>query len=209
MDQVSASDPSSIAPLPKAEFTKGVPTLGGAAWIDLINSRLIANSEPVDFLAGDESFLVWLDAMGLSRISSAVHSERRALVDLREAFVALFQALMSGANPPGHALETLNQALARRTAHFALDLVDGALHLRECVEITGPRAAALLAQSCAEHLAKADHERLRRCENPACAMVFYDRGKNNRRRWCSTTVCGNRSKVAQYRARQRARRSAD
>jgi predicted RNA-binding Zn ribbon-like protein len=36
-------------------------------------------------------------------------------------------------------------------------------------------------------------------------MVFYDRGKNSRRRWCSSAVCGNRDKVANYRARKASR----
>jgi len=33
--------------------------------------------------------------------------------------------------------------------------------------------------------------------------VFYDGGKNNTRRWCSMNLCGNRDKVARYRARRR------
>jgi predicted RNA-binding Zn ribbon-like protein len=32
-------------------------------------------------------------------------------------------------------------------------------------------------------------------------MWFYDRTKGHRRRWCTSTGCGNRAKVAAFRAR--------
>jgi predicted RNA-binding Zn ribbon-like protein len=70
------------------------------------------------------------------------------------------------------------------------------------VRITGPVVAARVADDFADFLAAFEPGRLRHCDNPACTMVFYDRGKNNRRRWCSMAVCGNRHKVACYRARK-------
>ena len=35
----------------------------------------------------------------------------------------------------------------------------------------------------------------------ALPVGFYDRGKNNARRWCTMSLCGNRDKVARYRLR--------
>ncbi|GLY31343.1 CGNR zinc finger domain-containing protein [Kineosporia sp. NBRC 101731] len=45
--------------------------------------------------------------------------------------------------------------------------------------------------------------RLKRCQNPDCATVFYDRSKNNSRSWHDVATCGNRANVRAYRARQK------
>ncbi len=45
-------------------------------------------------------------------------------------------------------------------------------------------------------------ERLRRCDNPLCRLVFVDASRNHGRRWCDDAGCSNRARVA--RARRRA-----
>jgi predicted RNA-binding Zn ribbon-like protein len=57
---------------------------------------------------------------------------------------------------------------------------------------------AAVARSAAEILAEGPHARLRLCANPRCGLFFYDTSRTRRRRWCSMTVCGNRSKVAAF-----------
>jgi predicted RNA-binding Zn ribbon-like protein len=37
-----------------------------------------------------------------------------------------------------------------------------------------------------------------------CRMLFLDRSRGRRRRWCSMAECGNRAKVAAHRERARA-----
>ena len=63
--------------------------------------------------------------------------------------------------------------------------------------------AGTVAEDFARFIAEHEARRLKHCANPACNMVFYDTGKNNRRRWCSMSVCGNRHKVARFRSRAR------
>lgn len=66
--------------------------------------------------------------------------------------------------------------------------------------------AALLpvAEALARLLAEADFGLVRKCECEDCTLMFHDRTKSHRRRWCSMALCGNRMKVAAYRARQKA-----
>jgi predicted RNA-binding Zn ribbon-like protein len=47
----------------------------------------------------------------------------------------------------------------------------------------------------------ADFRLIRACEGSACTILFLDRTKAHARRWCSMAICGNRAKVAAYRAR--------
>jgi predicted RNA-binding Zn ribbon-like protein len=57
---------------------------------------------------------------------------------------------------------------------------------------------AAVARSAADVIAEGPQARLRLCANPRCGLLFYDTSRTHRRRWCSMTVCGNRSKVAAF-----------
>jgi predicted RNA-binding Zn ribbon-like protein len=46
-------------------------------------------------------------------------------------------------------------------------------------------------------------DRLKMCASDECQWVFYDRSKPATRRWCSSTICGNREKTRAYRTRRR------
>ena len=47
-------------------------------------------------------------------------------------------------------------------------------------------------------------DRLKMCAAEECQRVFFDRSKPATRRWCMSSLCGNRIKTRAYRARQRA-----
>jgi predicted RNA-binding Zn ribbon-like protein len=46
-------------------------------------------------------------------------------------------------------------------------------------------------------------DRLKMCAAEECRRVFFDRSKPATRRWCMSTLCGNRIKTRTYRERQR------
>jgi predicted RNA-binding Zn ribbon-like protein len=41
--------------------------------------------------------------------------------------------------------------------------------------------------------------RLKACPRDVCGWIFYDRSRNLSSRWCSMSVCGNRTKIKRYR----------
>jgi predicted RNA-binding Zn ribbon-like protein len=43
--------------------------------------------------------------------------------------------------------------------------------------------------------------RLKMCASEECRRVFFDRSKPGSRRWCLSTLCGNRMKTRTYRER--------
>jgi len=47
-------------------------------------------------------------------------------------------------------------------------------------------------------------DRLRRCDNPSCRLVFLDASRNRARRWCDDAGCSNRARVRRARSRARA-----
>jgi predicted RNA-binding Zn ribbon-like protein len=46
-------------------------------------------------------------------------------------------------------------------------------------------------------------DRLKTCAAEECRRVFFDRSKPATRRWCMSTLCGNRMKTRTYRERRR------
>jgi predicted RNA-binding Zn ribbon-like protein len=46
-------------------------------------------------------------------------------------------------------------------------------------------------------------DRMKMCAAEECRRVFFDRSKPATRRWCMSTLCGNRAKTRSYRERHR------
>jgi predicted RNA-binding Zn ribbon-like protein len=63
------------------------------------------------------------------------------------------------------------------------------------------QARTTVAGSLAHYLAEHDERRLRLCADGTCRWLFIDQSPAGRRRWCDMRSCGNRAKVARYRAR--------
>jgi predicted RNA-binding Zn ribbon-like protein len=60
---------------------------------------------------------------------------------------------------------------------------------------------APIAESMGQLLLQEDLSLVRQCGGEDCTIIFLDRTKSHKRRWCSMAACGNRAKVAAFRAR--------
>lgn len=73
---------------------------------------------------------------------------------------------------------------------------------------TKPRAAQALATIARDAVTVLGAERpgtIRTCDAEDCDLIYLDTSRAGSRRWCSMQRCGNRHKVRQHRARQRAK----
>jgi len=104
------------------------------------------------------------------------------------------------------AVEVLNQLLAESNALPQLTDHDGAWHLHFTPWRSTLRAhmAAEAAMGLASVIRDHGLERMRVCAAAGCSRVFVDTSRNRSRRYCNPDVCGNRTNVAAFRARQRA-----
>jgi predicted RNA-binding Zn ribbon-like protein len=185
------------------EFRNGFPFFGGRLWIDLLNTTPSDGVSRQDLIETPDSFAKWLDGAGIV----APHSQRlrEAKEDaskLREKLRSTFQTLKADAVDLTRVLQWTNARLRDVSVRFVLERDEKGVRL---VELLDPGAASPsdhVVKDFARFVCEYEPARLKHCANPACTMVFYDIGKNNTRRWCTMSICGNRDKVARYRSRK-------
>jgi len=195
-------------------MTEQVPDQSAAAWppvaadhpaLDLLNTVAQIDGKPVDSWTSDTDVLHWLSRMGWHEQSAAAAAApARGLLKSARALRETVRALVAG-RKNGESIDPgpLNDFLAKAPSHSELVCDDGGVRLeRRRMTRTPEQLLAPVAESAAELLATGDFDLIRKCEDGACTMWFYDRTKSHRRRWCSMALCGNRHKVAAFRQRR-------
>jgi predicted RNA-binding Zn ribbon-like protein len=172
--------------------------------INFINTRRMVEGQLTDTLQSDSDVKAWLRRLEVPVAKGSPPFSDGILLkgarELREIAFAAVQDRKSGKKP---SLVALNKFLADAPSHAVLTTDDARnirvtrVHGKETVEAF----LAPVAEAVADLLADGDFNLVRLCEGNACVMWFYDRTKGHRRRWCTSTGCGNRAKVAAFRAR--------
>lgn len=175
--------------------------IGDDLAINFINT--LRAVEPFEVFQTDEDVMDWLHRAGVSTPPKAADWPREALVEkarqLRDVALKTVEARKAGRRP---SLDELNSFLEHSTSHPQLVRRKSKIEIEKVY--SGQSVEELfapIAESVADLLANGDFELIRRCEGGTCVLWFYDRTKAHRRRWCSPSVCGNRAKVAAFRAR--------
>ncbi|HZZ01184.1 MAG TPA: CGNR zinc finger domain-containing protein [Candidatus Baltobacteraceae bacterium] len=139
--------------------------------------------------------LVYLDVLS---VAPAVRAEDLAsAATLRDVLARAIATAVAGGTPAPRDVATLNSYAADEPPMVALSAQGTLLRVA-----TDPVRCALsaIARDGIEVIARRARD-LRRCEG--CGAHFLDDSRGQRRRWCSMDRCGNRAKVAGYRARRR------
>jgi predicted RNA-binding Zn ribbon-like protein len=178
--------------------------IGDHLAINFINTLRTPRGEPFEVLKTDEDVRDWLLRAGVSSPSKSIGwapgSLTRKARQLREIALKAVQAKKAGKRP---SLDALNAFLEHSSSHPHLVVRRGTkievqriYRSRSIEEFLAP-----VAESVADLLVNGDFDLIRHCEGEKCVLWFYDRTKAHRRRWCSAAGCGNRAKVAAFRAR--------
>ncbi len=174
--------------------------------IDFLNSVGAPWGDDIDWLQNGIELLSWMQAAGVLPKEAAKRvgaSESRQSLDRAAARArALREALRAGMpNPDDDFIEVLNTTLATGAAFWQIKAGDPPLLCSEERFETADDLLVPIAAGIADLLCNTVVGRRRHCGGPTCTFWFCDTTKNNRRRWCSMSVCGNRAKVAAHRAR--------
>jgi predicted RNA-binding Zn ribbon-like protein len=188
---------------------------------DELAFRFVSGHRALDFLAtlGDrhrsgverlrrpadlDRWLVAASLPGRTHASAQDLDDARAL---REAINRVTRASMHHATAEPSDLAALNHWAIRPQPSPQLDR-NFRRHWAPADPVAG--TLALIAREAVELLSGSDRELLRECAAaPACSLLYLDRSRGRRRRWCEMQRCGSRAKMADYRQRKTGRIRTD
>ena len=189
--------------------------VGDHAALDFLNTIAAPRGELVESIPDGASYVRWLADAGLLDASAvqgvldkfsgaALDRTADTARDLRAWFRQVIEKPADTHWRAADVVAKLNQMLAMDHSHRRLEMCDGHLALKERREYTQAQQLLVpVVQVIAELVTDGNPALIKCCANPPCTLWFYDRTKAHRRRFCSASVCGNRVKVAAFRARQR------
>jgi len=200
--------------LVQSDWRDGFLFLGNQLALDFVNTRLIEDGKGIELLSDFEALLRWFHTTGLidsqqiktlrkgNHRSPMAQKALRKLRKLREVVRNEILDWESGAAVSRLFTAELNQLMAHHPMLARLERDGGHLCTKSWFALREPDdLMAPIARSAADLFSQVDYRRVRKCEH--CILHFHDTSKIGTRRWCSMRLCGNRSKVAAYAARQR------
>jgi predicted RNA-binding Zn ribbon-like protein len=165
--------------------------VGGNAALDLANTVQHRDTDPVDLVTQPGDLSRWLaDAGVVDAAVKVTPDELTTALKLREAVYRLATGTAT----------TGDRRLLNRTAK---DMpVRVRLAKDGTITRTGDAQAAIATVARAAVELLADFARaVKECDADDCTMLYVDNSRRGVRRWCDMRGCGNRAKVATFRAR--------
>jgi predicted RNA-binding Zn ribbon-like protein len=155
---------------------------------------------PGDEFTGARELGAWMSARGLLRPGDKVTpATLQTALALRSSVRAYLECDPAGRRNDKEVLRSLNRA----TALFPL-IVEardgGSIKLRPARD-DAPAGLSTIVAELHDAAASGALDRLKTCAAEECRRVFFDRSKPATRRWCVSTLCGNRIKTRSYRER--------
>ncbi len=194
--------------------------LGGHPAMDFLNTLFGPAGRQAETIGSGQAYLDWLVTAGLLDGAVAARLPRRFGEEALDAAAAEARRFREWARSwltrwraaPRRdyrsELLALNRVLARETCHR--EVVAAGKRLTVAARSRLEQASALVALAAGPIAALVSEEQaalVRSCAGADCSLWFLDRSKSHGRRFCSAAVCGNRAKVAAFRARAIGRRS--
>ncbi len=187
--------------------------LGERLVVDLLNTVIEVDGEVRDLLEHGRDVVVWAEAARVIRPGAAGAKDRalgrepRELRTFREQLRRGLAVWAATGDPSRRLVALLNRQMARDPEFTELRVRDGRARIDHASRSRPlDRLYGAIARSAAELVAGGTPERLRKCADPSCRLMFYDVSKGGRRRWCSMQTCGVRAKVRAFRERSTKRR---
>jgi predicted RNA-binding Zn ribbon-like protein len=130
--------------------------------------------------------------------SSLTEDEVATAVEFREGLRRIL-LVNAGENADPEALAVLERASASARLSIRFERDSRATLVPRAGGLDGAlgRILAVVYTS----MADGSWSRLKACPRDVCGWIFYDRSRNSSSRWCSMSVCGNRTKLRRYRRR--------
>jgi predicted RNA-binding Zn ribbon-like protein len=177
----------------------------GRLSLDLVCTVRHRPSKHTELLTEPSDLGRWLSEA--NAIAQLAPVDAKRLADgkkLRKAIYESASSLHEGKTPDRKSIAVINDFAAQPLAKVQLDFRSW----RPICVADDPVSAGLsvVARDAIDLFTGQQAQLIRTCDEPGCRMLFVDSSPGGRRRWCSMTRCGSRSKGETYRKRQDASR---
>ena len=203
----------------KLIFAKRAPAfrfIGHYACLDFVNTEANKSGEIEDLLLNYEDLITWLASAKLFRRSNLTRAleewrgkpaaERvfKQALTLRNCLDQMASEIVHARSVPRAAVQAVNDVIGRPSGTTRLLKTTRGFERGFEPDLNDPTQLLVpVGESAASLLCGGDLSRVKECANSGCGAFFYDTSKNRGRRWCTTTGCGNRMRVAAFYERQR------
>lgn len=166
---------------------------------DFVNTEIALWA--VDDIATPEGLAEWWQARGLVAPGRTVSADSfvRARA-LRDVLRRLASSNAKAEPPDDEVLREFAALAAEARLRFELSEA-GDVRLAPA-DSDADGALATIIVRVYEAQATGSWKRLKSCPGPHCGWLFFDGSRNGSSRWCSMSICGNRTKTAAYRRRR-------
>lgn len=173
--------------------------IGNNLAIDFLNTRIFDRDEEIELLNSPQEFYSWVNGAGLSIDDDIKSQDLSIILEFREALSHVFTATLNDRAIPSKALDIINKHLINHGVEQKLKRVQGRLEIHSVnTKMSQEQLLGHIANEAALLLVSNKLEKLKKCANPKCILLFIDTSKSGKRRWCSMDVCGNRAKAASH-----------
>lgn len=169
---------------------------GGAPWLDFLTTQGYPFSDaPAERIPTVERLEEFLSAVGLRPDRGVGEDDLPAARVLRDALRSVALSVIDGRGPDQSALAVVDGYAGRASAPLELE-VRPRLTRRPPLDVQ--EALGRLARTALEDLTGPRMPEIHACAEPICRKLYLD--PTGRKKWCSTSTCGNRARVRAHRA---------
>lgn len=171
--------------------------------LNFINSQWYINHKPfkdplrnkkwIDKLVKELGFVVDLPVSD---------KEIEELFALRKLFSDIIDSICKGKDIAWEQIEEINHYLSLNPLYYELKKEESKFSVfLKPVKNDWNSVFGKITASFIDLLSMDDVKNIKKCENPECKWIFYDRSKNHTRRWCCNT-CASLVKVRRFREKK-------
>lgn len=199
-----------------AQAAHPAPLIGNHPAIDFLNTAFAPQGNLIETIGDGRGFLDWLVHAGwlepeaAGRLSrrlgmkelDATAARARKVREWARSWLELWRAVPS--RDYHEELLTLNRMLLQSPQWPEVVVTADGLGMVERLQLeSADGLIGLIARQIAALVTGEAPSLVKSCAGEGCTLWFLDRTKSHRRRFCSPAGCGNRTKVAAWRERQR------
>jgi len=175
--------------------------VGEALAFDFVNTEIVSRRKAVDLLTTPDDLRSWwtealnhyqMNVPHSMQVTDATFDHARKL---RRALRRIFTAVVEQTELEAQDLDVLNGVL--HSGHPRLVATPGQRFSLQQESDEADTLLLTIAHSAAWLLTECERERLHKCKNERCVLMFLDTTKNGSRVWCSID-CMNRSRSIRH-----------